>query len=79
MEKADQDLIIRVAAADARLKKLYDQHIKLEEEVERYGRYAPFSPSAALKERELKKEKLRQKDIMMSLLDEYRRREVHLS
>jgi uncharacterized protein len=75
MEKADQEMLLRFAVADTRLKRLYEQHLQLEEEVEKYGRYAPFSSSAALREKELKKEKLRQKDQMMALLEEHKRRE----
>lgn len=79
MEKADQELLLRVAAVDARLKKLYEQHQKLEEEVERFGRYAPYSPSAALKEHELKKEKLRSKDMIMAILQEYKGRDERMT
>ena len=72
MEKADQELLRRVSARDARLKKLFDQHRKLEREVERTGLYAVYSPSASLRTTELKKEKLRHKERIMRILDEYR-------
>ena len=75
MEKADQELLFRIAAADTRLKRLYDLHQKLEEEVAKYGRYAPYSSSAAIHEIELKKEKLRTKEMIMTILNEYRHRD----
>ena len=79
MEKADQELLQQVSERDTRLKKLFDQHRKLGKEVERFGLYAAYSPSAALRETELKKEKLRHKEQIMDILREYRENgRIHL-
>jgi len=50
------------------LRRLQDQHRKLERELEHYGLYAAYSPSAQLKEREIKKEKLKNKEMISSIL-----------
>jgi uncharacterized protein YdcH (DUF465 family) len=72
MEKMDQELIERIVPINPTLKQLYARHRKLEKEVERFGMYAAYSSSASLRHKELKKEKLREKDMMMSILNEYK-------
>lgn len=75
MEKADHELLLLLSPSDERLKKLYEQHKKLEKEVVRYSHYAKYSASAALKEKELKKSKLHGMDAIMEILSDYRRQE----
>ena len=72
MEKVDHELLMRIADHNPLLQKLYAEHLKLEKEVERVGRYAAYSSSAALRQKELKKEKLKGMDTIMSILHEYR-------
>ena len=72
MEKADHDLIEKIVPINSQLRELYNRHIKLEKEVERFGRYAAYSSSAALRHRELKKQKLLEMDQIMSILSEHR-------
>lgn len=73
MEKMDRSIILRLAEKNPEIKKLYVKHSKLNKEVEHYGRYAVYSTSAALKEKDLKREKLKTKENLLSLVDEYRR------
>lgn len=79
MEQADQDLLLALTANEPRLKKLYQEHIKLEKEVEKFEKYTSFSPSAKLKQRELKKAKLRGMDEIMTILKTHRSGEGGLS
>jgi|ADurb_Gly_02_Slu_FD_contig_21_2676844_length_447_multi_5_in_0_out_0_1 uncharacterized protein YdcH (DUF465 family) len=72
MERTDQELLFQIADSNPYLKKLYEEHLQLEEEVERLGRYAAYSSSAALRHKALKKEKLRGMDAIMSILNEHR-------
>ncbi|HQH27149.1 MAG TPA: DUF465 domain-containing protein, partial [Oligoflexia bacterium] len=51
---------------------LYEEHLELEKEVEKLERYAAYSSSAALRHKQLKKEKLRGMDAIMSILHEHR-------
>jgi hypothetical protein len=50
------------------LRRLKDQHRKLERELEHYGMYSAYSSSAKLKERELKKVKLKNKEMITTIL-----------
>lgn len=68
MEKLEQELLEKIVPINPELRQLYNRHRKLEKEVERFGRYAAYSSSAALKHQELKKEKLRDKDRIIALL-----------
>jgi len=52
------------------LRRLQNEHRKLERELEHYGLYAAYSTGAQMKERELKKEKLRNKEMITNLLRE---------
>ena len=72
MEKVEQELIEKIVPFNSKLRTLYSRHRKLEKEVERLGRYAAYSSSAALKHRELKKEKLLGKQEIMSIINEHR-------
>jgi uncharacterized protein len=72
MEKSDQELLLRIADFNPHLKQLYEEHLKLNEEVEKLERYAAYSSSAALRHKQMKKEKLRGMDAIMSILNEYR-------
>lgn len=76
MEKADEELLLQIADTNPHLKKLYEEHLELEDEVEKVGRYAAYSSSAAMREKELKKAKLRGMDLIMSILNEHRNQPV---
>ena len=72
MEKADHELIEKIVPVNSQLRELYNRHVKLEKEVERFGRYAAYSSSAALRQKELKKQKLLEMDRIMSILNEHK-------
>ncbi len=72
MEREDQALLERIAPLDSQLRELYNRHRKLEKQVARFGRYAAYSSSAALRQKQLKKQKLHDMDRIMSILNEHR-------
>ncbi len=72
MERADHELLVSAMISDTELKKLYNRHRKLEKEVENLERYAAYSTSAALRQRELKKLKLRGMETIMARLTAHR-------
>lgn len=72
MERADRDLILYISAFNPRLKELYEQHLELEREVEKYDRYTGYSSSVALHQKQLKKAKLKGMDDIMAILADYR-------
>ena len=73
MEKADRELILNLKQTNPRLKKLYDEHVKLDKMIVRLEQYAKHSPSSGLKAKELKIEKLRGVDEMMKIISEARK------
>lgn len=75
MEKHDEELIQQILHQDFRLKKLYQEHVRLDQEVARYERLAMHSATAALQHKALKKQKLQGKDEMMEILNGYKQSE----
>ena len=73
MEHLDRKLLLEVIPKDPTLKKLYSEHVRLEKEVLKYQKYSSYSPSAALKEKSLKKKKLQGKEELMRALERYRK------
>ena len=76
MEKVDQELLLELAPAHPELKRLYEEHLKLEKEVERLERYSKYSSSAELRHKTLKKRKLMGMDTIMAILAEHRHEPV---
>lgn len=72
MEKVDRELLLSLVPINPDLKKLYEEHVRLEKEVERLERYAKYSSSAQLRHKTLKKRKLQGMDNIMSILNQYR-------
>jgi len=72
MEKVDRDLILSIADFNPVLKQLYEEHLKLDEEIERNEAYAAYSSSAQLRQKQLKKAKLQGMDKIMAILKEHR-------
>ena len=76
MEKADHELIVSLSQSNPHLKKLYDNHIKLNKMLTHLELYVRHSPGADLKAKELKIEKLRGVDEMMKIISEARKSEA---
>lgn len=72
MEKADHDLISRLSSENPTLKRLYREHRQLDKALKKFDRYAALSSSAAMRQQELKKQKLAGVDSMMELISEFR-------
>jgi hypothetical protein len=73
MEKADRDLILALCPTHNKLRELYDEHIKLEKEVKKFEQYLSYSASVQLRQKQLKKAKLKGVDAMMEIISQYRR------
>jgi uncharacterized protein YdcH (DUF465 family) len=74
MERSDRELIEQMMKNDMRLKRLYDQHAKLEQMLERFQGRVFLTSAEQREERDLKKKKLSGVDEMMRLLEEQRAR-----
>jgi uncharacterized protein YdcH (DUF465 family) len=68
MESSFRELIDEKLINNPKLKKLYLRHKKLEREVERFEQYARYSSAAAIRHKELKKQKLKWKEEIFSIL-----------
>lgn len=70
MEKREREILQSLVASNREIKKLYDRHRKLEREIENFSRYTGYSGSASLRLAALKKEKLKNKEALVSLMSE---------
>ena len=72
MERSDKELLLKLVPSNIELRKLYNQHRKLDKEAERFATYAKYSPWAALRHQEVKKAKLRSMDEISKILSDHR-------
>lgn len=70
MEKREREILQSLVASNREVKKLYDRHRKLEREIENFSRFIGYSGTASLKLAALKKEKLKNKEALISLMSE---------
>ena len=69
MEIHDREILQILVASNHEIKRLYDRHRKLEREIENFSRYTGYSGSAALRLSALKKEKLKNKETLISKMN----------
>lgn len=72
MEKVDHDLLLELTNTHYQLRKLYDEHIVLEEQLREFESRPAYSSAGRMKEAELKKRKLKGMDRIMSILNDHR-------
>lgn len=76
MEQYELDLIAKYGDQDPQIKELWEQHLSLERELERYANKPFLSPQEESQMKEIKKRKLAGKSKLQDLLEEYRKREA---
>jgi hypothetical protein len=72
METQDLELIKKHIASDVSLKKLYEEHLELEQKLETYNQKNSLTPTEELEKKNLKKYKLRGRDQIEFILRKYR-------
>lgn len=72
MEKSDQELLLQLAPTNYTLRRLYQEHVELEDQLKQFERFPPLTTQASLEQRSLKKRKLRGMDAIMNILNEHR-------
>jgi len=72
MEAADRLYLEQMLKRDVRLKRLYDEHERLEEELQRFHKRPFLTEPEEAEERLLKRKKLAGVDRMMAILAEHR-------
>lgn len=80
MENAERELLELVAQHDQRVKRLYDEHLFLDREVESFKSRKFITSDEEVKLKQLKSKKLRGKRMLMQLIEQYRARgrQAHL-
>jgi len=73
MEQKEIDLINKLINKDQELKKLWEEHLELEEKIEEYNKRVYLTPEEELEKNRLKKIKLAGKDKILAILKKYKR------
>ncbi|AMM40151.1 hypothetical protein HS1_000345 [Candidatus Desulfofervidus auxilii] len=73
MEQKEIDLISKLINKDQELKKLWEEHLELEEKIEEYNKRVYLTPEEELEKNRLKKIKLAGKDKILAILKKYKR------
>ncbi len=72
MEKKDLELVKRHLGDNPELKRLWDEHLALEQQVQELESRHPQSPEIHFEIEKIKKQKLRGKDLIATILTQYR-------
>ena len=72
MEKKDEELIKSLMEHDAELKRYYEEHVALEQQLAEFNRRLYMTPEQEIEKKELQKRKLNGKDRIMQILDKHR-------
>ena len=72
MENTERQLLLKVIKSNHQLKKLYEEHISLEEQLSQYEHRTFLTSLEAIQEKKLKFQKLQGKEQMMDILSTYR-------
>ncbi|RKX64862.1 MAG: DUF465 domain-containing protein [Thermodesulfobacteriota bacterium] len=73
MEQKEIELINKLINKDQELKKLWEEHLELEEKIEEYNKRVYLTPEEELEKNRLKKIKLAGKDKILAILKKYKK------
>ena len=73
MEKKDVELVIKLMGQNEELKKLYDEHIALEEQLRKFEVKRHLTTEEEINRKKLQKTKLAGKDQILKILSDHRR------
>ena len=69
MENRDREIILKLVDSNAQLRRLYEEHMRIEESLSRFKSEPFLTPDEEVEERRLKKQKLLGVDRMMAMLN----------
>lgn len=72
MEKVDHDLLLELADENYQLRRLYEEHLELEDQLKKFESRPVYSSVARMNQHHLKKRKLKGMDSIMNILSEHR-------
>ncbi len=75
MEQYELNLLAKYSEKDEELKRLWDEHVRYEKQLERYENKIYLTPGEELEVKELKKKKLAGKTRMHTILDNHKIKE----
>lgn len=67
----DQALLTKVKKENVEFRKLYDEHTKLKDHVEKLNKMKFLTTEQELEKKEIQKKKLKNKDRMLKIIDTY--------
>ncbi len=73
---AEEELAEKICRENKGFKKLWDNHYELKGKIQEFERRKYLTPGEELERKRLKKIKLKEKDIIMQMVSEYRSKQV---
>jgi hypothetical protein len=73
MDLRDEELVTTLMPKNPELKAAYEEHLRLNSEVDKLASKAFLSPNEEIEKKNLQKRKLAEKTKIIRILDEYRR------
>lgn len=67
----EPELLTKVKKDNVEFRRLYDEHTKLKNQVEELNRLKYLSPEQEVEKKTIQKQKLKSKERLMKLLDDY--------
>ena len=68
----EEELVEKICRENKGFKKLWENHYELKEKIQEFERRRFLTPAEELESKRLKKLKLKEKDLMMQMVNEYR-------
>lgn len=75
---AEEELMKQISRENKGFKKLLDNHYELKEKIQEYDKRKYLTPEEELEMKKLKKVKLKEKDLMMHVVNEYRSKQAQV-
>ena len=72
----EEDLVEKICRENKEFKKLWENHYELKEKIQEFERMKHLTPEEELERKKLKKIKLKEKDLIMQMVSEYRSKQV---
>ncbi|HJN01706.1 MAG: DUF465 domain-containing protein [Nitrospinae bacterium] len=72
----EEDLVEKICRENKEFKKLWENHYELKEKIQEFERMKYLTPEEELERKKLKKIKLKEKDLIMQMVSEYRSKQV---
>lgn len=72
MEKKDEELIQALLPRDEELRRYYEEHLALEQQLSEFSRKLYMTPEQEFEKKQLQKRKLSGKDRIMQILEKHR-------